>query len=262
MTWRERLLRFLRVPSAPHPPAGDENVRIFRASPRYFLYRVVQWCARNLAAAIGLLLALGFASNAAIVLPDRIPLHGRLFEWLGISYLTEGTILMLLGLIEAGAIIAFIAQAVGSLILLRLDFEQRWYLVSDRSLRTREGLVRLHEKTMTFANIQNLSIRQGPIQRLLGIADLQIRTAGGGGNTGDDIEGKSQDLHVAYCRGIGNAAEVREVIRERLQRHRDAGLGDPDDAAHAAHDPPLLTAARSLTEEARRLRLAFMSQDA
>jgi hypothetical protein len=34
----------------------------------------------------------------------------------------------------------FVVQAIGSFLLLRLDWEQRWYLISDRSLRVREGI--------------------------------------------------------------------------------------------------------------------------
>lgn len=253
MNWRERLLRWLRVPPAPSAPLGDEEVRIFRAAPNYFRYRVVQWLFSNVGGAIGLVLALRFADSLHHVIPDRIPLNGELMEWLGLGamILTESTVLAIVRMIELGAVGLFIVQALGRLVLVRLDFEQRWYLVSDRSLRTREGLLRLHEKTMTFANIQHLSIRQGPIQRLLGIADLQIRTAGGGGG-GEGEEATSHDMHIAYFRGIGNAAEVREIIRERLQRHRDAGLGDPDDARPEA---PLLLAARSLADESRALRL-------
>ena len=71
-----------------------------------------------------------------------------------------------------------IVQRLFALALVRLDFEKRWYLVTNRSLRVREGVVKLREMTITFANIQNISISQGPIQRLLGIADLRVDTAG------------------------------------------------------------------------------------
>ena len=44
-----------------------------------------------------------------------------------------------------------------ALALVRLDFEKRWYLVTDRSLRVREGVVNVREMTIMFANIQNIS---------------------------------------------------------------------------------------------------------
>ncbi len=168
MTLRSRLLRLLRVPAEPSAPAGDEDVQVFRASPNYFRYRLVGWFLRTLAATWGLVLALGLSARYGQYLPSRI------------GPFPESTLMMMIGAIELAALAGVIVQATMSLLLTRLDFEQRWYVVSDRSLRTREGLVRMHEKTMTFANIQHVSIRQGPLQRMLGIADLQIRTAGGG----------------------------------------------------------------------------------
>ena len=121
-----------------------------------------------------------------------------------------------------------------ALAILRLDFEKRWYVITDRSLRVREGVVSVSEMTVNFANVQNLSISQGPIQRILGIADLQVETAGGGGPRRE--EHATQNLHVAKFRGIDNAQEVREVIQARLRHLKDAGLGDPDDAAAAGSD--------------------------
>jgi uncharacterized membrane protein YdbT with pleckstrin-like domain len=254
MNVRKLLLGFLRVPHAPDAPAGDENVRIFRAAPNYFKYRVVQWFFTNLGGLIGLLTALYFAGGLHVLIPSTIPVDSNFFEFFGISpfAITERLILNLITFIEVCAIVVFIIQAIGGLLLLRLDFEQRWYLVSDRSLRTREGILRMHEKTMTFANVQNVSIKQGPIQRLLGIANVQIRTAGGGSGSGEEGVESSKDMHIAYLRGIADAVAVREVIRERLHQHRDAGLGDPDDT----HDvSPLVVAARNLASEARSLRL-------
>ncbi len=254
MTLRSRLLRLLRVPARPSAPAGDEDVQVFLAAPNYFRYRLVGWLLRTIAAAWGLVLALGISARYGHYLPSRI------------GPFPESTLVMIIGAIELAALVGVIVQATASLLLTRLDFEQRWYVVSDRSLRTREGLVRMHEKTMTFANIQHVSIRQGPLQRMLGIADLQIRTAGGGGggstNSSDATE-SGHDMHIAYLRGLGNASHVRDTIRERLRRHRDAGLGDPDDhglasiaVPESAAQVPLLDAARALATEARALRHA------
>ncbi|MGH7504174.1 MAG: PH domain-containing protein [Longimicrobiales bacterium] len=259
MTLRERLLHFLRVPPAPSAPAGDAKIRVFRAARNYFRYRLVGWLLKQTGAVVGLLVGVLFLRGAPAVLPPIIEI--------GAITLSEGTILTLLSLIEAAAIAGFIVQAAFSLALLRLDFEQRWYIVSDRSLRIREGLVRLHEKTMTFANIQQLTIRQGPLQRLLRIADLQVRTAGGGGSSGSEEGVPKQDLHVAYFRGVDNAEHIRDAIRERLRQQADAGLGDPDDIAH--HLTParlvpassgLLEAAVALRNEAKLLRVAHNSK--
>jgi uncharacterized membrane protein YdbT with pleckstrin-like domain len=180
---------------------------------------------------------------------------------------------------------AWFVQLVITYSILRIDYEQRWYVLTDRSLRVREGVLRLNEKTMTFANIQHLTVRQGPIQRLLGIADVEVRTAGGGGATPGAQPGGGRataSTHTAYFRGVDNAEEIRNVIRDRIRHHRDTGLGDPDDEAHAEAPGAvpgaipgaifdaapgihpagavLLEAARSLSAEARALRKAVAGE--
>jgi membrane protein YdbS with pleckstrin-like domain len=244
---RSELLAFMRVPPAPSAPVGDEDVRVFRAAPNFFRYKMARWAFGNVGAVIGLFVGIGFLR----ALPERA---------------MNSQLMTVLTVIETVAVILFVIQALWTLALLRLDYEQRWYIVSDRSLRIREGIVRMNEKTMTFANIQNISIEQGPLQRILGIADLQVRTAGGGSSGGGKHEHAhtlGNDLHVAYFRGVGDAERISETIRERLRRHVDAGLGDPDDAYTAlppgADGMDLLTAARALAEEARALRLAAVA---
>jgi uncharacterized membrane protein YdbT with pleckstrin-like domain len=222
MSVRTALLEFLRVPPAPSAPAGDEGVRVFRAAPNFFRYRLAQWILGHIGTLGGLVFGVIMLRQAHRVIPPEVTTGP--ITW------SESTILAILTAVEIFAIAGVAFQAVFSLALLRLDFEQRWYLVSDRSLRIREGLVRLNEKTMTFANIQQLGIRQGPIQRLLGIADIEVRTAGGGGGGHDESGQPRDDLHVGYFRGVADAEKIRDTIRERLRRHRDAGLGDPDDA--------------------------------
>lgn len=141
--------------------------------------------------------------------------------------------------------------------MVRLDYEYRWYMITDRSLRIREGLLEVREQTMTFTNIQNVSIRQGPVQRLFGISDVEVRSAGGGGKAQEEVgDGKSDNLHIGYFRGLENAAEVKDAILAHLRKVRSAGLGDAEESrpsvAAAAGDPA--EAARTLLAEARALR--------
>ena len=239
MSWRQHLLRFLRVPHAPSAPAGDADVAVFRAAPNYFYYRIIRWAATNVGALAGLLFGLSFVG--------RIPTGGFT------------SISRIFWVLEAFAIGTFVAQAAARLVLLRIDIDQRWYLVSDRSLRIREGIVTLKEKTMTFANIQNVRIEQGPVQRMLGIADVQVRTAGGGGKASNEQEhAGGKDMHIGYFRGVANASEIRDAVLERLRKQADSGLGDPDDVSE--HPDSLMDAARTLAVEAAALRTAAQTR--
>ncbi|MEX2583045.1 MAG: PH domain-containing protein [Gemmatimonadota bacterium] len=241
---RAVLLKILRVPGAPDPPSGSRQVRIFRAAPNYYRYRLSLW----LVAQIGALAGLVFGFLAITRVFADVEIVGA---WI-------------VQIVEIGAWAVFVAQLPFSYALLRLDFEMRWYLLSDRSLRIREGTVSLREKTMTYANVQQITVRQNPLQRFLGIADVQVRSAGGGGsepNKGGGHVGES--MHEAWFRGVDDPEEIRTAIRERVRQHRDAGLGDPDEAIRALPlaDGDLLSAARELREEARHLRstVAFLS---
>lgn len=165
---------------------------------------------------------------------------------------------------EFAAIAGFLLQLPFTYSLVRLEFEQHWYIVTDRSLRIRTGLWQLQETTMSFANLQQVEVHQGPLQRLLGLADLRVQSAGGGGDF-DAKHGAGHDsLHRGVFHCIENANDVRDLILERLRVFRAAGLGDPDEPMHAATPPPAaqpagdaLAAANELLAEARALRTAL-----
>jgi uncharacterized membrane protein YdbT with pleckstrin-like domain len=254
MSGRERLLALLRLPPPPTPPRGDEQVRVFRAAPNYFRYRVMVWLATQAGAGIGLIFGVLTVLGGA---PDVVPPAVAV----GPFTIPRGGLLVLIRMGEVVAVAAYLVQLVVTGILLRLDFEQRWYMVSDRSLRIREGLLKVEEKTMTFANVQQMAIRQNPVQRWLRIADLEVRSAGGG-KAGQDQQSRL-DQHVGYFRGLADPAQIRDAIRERMKRHADAGLGDPDDPADR-RDPSatpglaaLASAAALLRAEARALRVSL-----
>ncbi|HUR27252.1 MAG TPA: PH domain-containing protein [Planctomycetota bacterium] len=229
--------RVLRIPADPSPPTGDAaSARVFNAAPAYFKYRLVLWA-----------IATGFASIVFVLVVGGI----------NFSVAASGAdawVSILVALLSFAALVVFVLHALFTLAIVRLNYEKRWYVVTDRSLRVREGVVIVREMTITIANVQNLAVMQGPIQRALGIADLQVETAGGGSHGGNE---HGSNLHTAFFRGIDNAQEVKALIQERLRKLKDAGLGDHDDHhAPAAVASSFLDALRAVHAEAKALRAA------
>jgi membrane protein YdbS with pleckstrin-like domain len=248
---KSSLLWLLKVPPEPLDPMGDvRSLRVFRAARGYLLYISLGWVLSQLALLSGGVIALGAALAAA---PDSgvAPVLVVVLGWL--------------------ALVLFVAQAALTWFSLRLNYEMRWYKVTDRSLRIRSGVWSVHEMTMTFANVQNISIAQGPLERLFGISDVRVETAGGGGGgPHGKHEGLGTNLHVAVFRGVDRPEEIRDLILERLRRLRDAGLGDMDDGvpARGAHlpgagpasDAEMMTLLTAFRDEARALRLVAERQ--
>lgn len=247
---KSRLLPLLRIPPEPAAPAGAPgSLRTFRAAPNYYRLRLILWGFGQVAGFIGLVIALVVAHATLFAPAFR---HG--VEPVG----------LLLVFLEALGVLGFFLQIPFTYAAVRLDYELRWYLVTDRSLRIRSGIWTVEELTMTFANIQELTIHQGPLQRLLGIADLKVRSAGGGVAK---REGEiTRETHVAYFHGVADPAAIRDLILAHVRRLRDTGLGDPDSPAPAAPNPELppagapievLAAAREVLTEVRALRNAL-----
>ena len=237
-SFRQFIERLLRIPRDPGPPPGDEtSTRVFRAAPAYYQYLLLLWALKSLLA----LVIVSLSMIGPVVGAVATMRQGH----------QSGFLLILIPMVVFPLLIAI---SLFALALVRLDFEKRWYVVTDRSLRVREGIVVVREMTVTFANIQNIAISQGPIQRLLGLADLRVDTAGGGAVTQGRHPG--QNLHTAWLRGVNNADEVRQVIQERLRQFKDTGLGDHDDrpALPTTGATAVLAALRDLDREARSLR--------
>ncbi len=237
-SFRQFCERLLRIPPDPEPPPGDEaSTRLFRAAANYYKYLLCLWAIRIL-----------------ILLP----------EVLIVIVVPFALRSMLAAIIPITIFFIFALYALFSLAIVRLQFEKRWYLVTDRSLRVREGVTGVREMTVNFANIQNISVSQGPLQRILGISDLRVDTAGGGGATASHGHNISQNLHTAWFRGIENANQVRELIQDRLRHLKDSGLGDHEELRQPAAVPSsdFLSALRAVHAEASALRLAASNRRA
>ncbi|HZO53054.1 MAG TPA: PH domain-containing protein [Bryobacteraceae bacterium] len=226
---KEILLRLLRVPADPKPPEGTpESIRVFRAGRNYYRWRLVVWGT--------LQLPIGLALASTLLIPTlREP--------------PPELVMTMFRVMQAGAVGLFTLSLPITFFKQRLDYEMRWYIVTDRSLRVRSGIWSVQELTMTFANIQDIRVSAGPLQRLLGLADVKVTSAGGGG----DSEHLSTS-HMAEFSGVDCAEAIRDLVVERLRRYRDAGLGDPDDRHKTEAAGDAVAAARRVLEEARALR--------
>lgn len=302
-----RLARVPHEPEPPSGAPG--SIRVFRAGRNYYKLRVIRWAFTQVGAAAGIAFSfvmLNFLITevdeirstvvknaqrqqitaaaapapavAATVAENEPPPAAKkrskaqrqgkdgfvrmLARW-------PTWIIPLLHVFEYGAMLLFIAQIPFSFAAVRLEFEQHWYIVTDRSLRIRTGLLSVRESTMSFANLQQVEVNQGPLQRWLGLADVRVQSAGGGGGQ-TDHENLADSLHMGIFHSIENAEEVRDLILRRLRRFREAGLGEPDDqniqveteetlvARNESSSPSdVLTAAHELLEEARALRTTF-----
>ena len=222
------IVELLKIePTEPHPPAGHhphELLRIERADPSYLRLRIFFWK----------LYALLWS---ACIVAASVSL-----------YLVDTTLLWLV--VPLVIVAAF--KAATLYVVSRLDYEMRWYVITERSLLIREGVWNVREITLTFANAQNVRVTQGPVERLFGFSNVEVDTAGGGGKS----EEKGTSRHSAVLRGLANPAEVRDMILDLLRRHQSAGLGDPDDTTVAQSSSLNPTLLAGILEEATAMRRA------
>jgi membrane protein YdbS with pleckstrin-like domain len=232
------LLALFKAPDGPPrmPLGAHSNVTAMRASPRYLTYRLLS-------------LAIGAAILALV------------FVAIVVAALASNKLELLIGaavILLVPVPILFITYFV-----IRIDYELRYYVLTERSLRVREGAWVVEEKTLTYANVQNVRIEQGPLQRLFKISDVRVDTAGGG--TSGPGKHAASIGHGVVLAGIENAGEVRDSILGHLRsRAQDAGLGDPDDRrasraaalSSAALSGAQLAALREVAGAARAFRAA------
>lgn len=197
---RDTVLRLFRAPLGPPdaPGADHATVSVMRAAPRFLTYRLLGVGCLGLFAAFAALVsfAAGFAAP---------PL------WI----VTALSVLLLFPLV---ALQYFAA---------RVDYDLRYYVLTDRSVRVREGAWNVREKTITFANVQNVRVEQGPIERLLRFSNVRVDTAGGG-----MVQAGKHAVavpHGVLLAGIEDASALRDSILDHVRARTDGGLGDGDD---------------------------------
>lgn len=237
---RSRVLTLLRVPPAPHAPEGSpESILIFRAGKNFFYLQFVQWFIKILGVILGVIALYAFIWKYVHMGPvwvHYIVIAGEVAGLVGVAFASPFTFLAM-----------------------KWQYELRWYIVTDRSLRIRRGVWDVEELTMTFANIQEIRVQVGPVQRLLGLADVEVHSAGGGsvGTAGE------QRSHKALFEGVDNASTIRDLLVERLREYREMGLGEKPNRSEllsTGAQADILPGLKEVRDEAANLRNALQQQ--
>ena len=225
------ILKIDRDPPAP-PLGAHEVLTVERAAPGYLNYLRLRWGAQLVMAILGAVIVMFF-------------MRGQSSWW---------TLLELFGLftVVGGAFLNFL--------VISLDYELRWYVITDKSLLIREGIWNQREITLTFANVQNVAVTQGPLERVFGISDVVVSTAGGSAPV-EQQKGQSAIGHTGHLRGVKDPQRLRDQILLLLKQQTGAGLGDDVPAevartAPGAWSPSALAALREAAAEARLLTAA------
>jgi hypothetical protein len=285
---RNLLLFFMRVPPEPEAPFCEpSSIRVFRASRKLYWLRLAGWAATQTLALLGILFWLSIVlvtereskkAQAEMVATGRSSPELKAGQnrplsqgFKDVAARVPPMAFVILWIAKAIGISVYLSQLAITYIVVRLDYELRWYVVTDRSLRIRSGVWVVREATMSFANLQQVTLSQGPLQRLLGISDLRVASAGGGGKSDSHDSADTHSMHTGLLCGIDNALEVRDLILTRLRQFRETGLSDPEELANVSSfaqtksithsKPQALEAARDVLIEVRRLRTVIEGKE-
>jgi len=219
------LTRWFRVPQGPPmlPVAAGDSAESFRPSPNFLRYLKLWFWLALLPIDVAILI--GWIAVMAVA------------PWIGVA-------------LAPVALFLAVAPDVVVYVGLHLRFDTTWYVMTNRSLRLRRGVWVIQEVTITFENVQNVVVQQGPVQRFFGIANVSVETAGAGANP--HTRGL-QITNQGLIEGIGDPDRVRAIILARLRRSKTAGLGDeiesPDSVRLPFASPQHLRLLREIRDE-------------
>lgn len=207
------LWQALRVTLEPPVPIANAQLRqVLRPSHRAHQLHLLKWAFAQLSALVGVVVIV-FAIDFTQWLPNWLSfldVFARLgdfttyipapWRWVGILLTVGG----------------FLVQLPLSFFTLWAERHTTWYVITDQGVQLRHGLWTVHETSLRFANIQHVTLKQGPLQRLLGLADLVLNTAGGRPKDDDDEDekrkrqGELKDLDDASAQNL--LSEIRNQL--------------------------------------------------
>lgn len=202
-----RLARWIRAPLDPPttPPGTHEWERHFRPAEAFLRYLKAKYW-------------IGAAFAALILIPTVVLVTAGIATGVD-SPLAAWVLLTFFGVV---VLVPILLSMIAGYALVQMRYDTTWYVLTDRALRVRRGILTIREQTVTLDNVQNMKVRQGPIQRWLGIADLTVETAASGAAS----QSGTTIARGAVLEGVANPLELRQRIRDRMRQSRSQGIGD------------------------------------
>lgn len=119
---------------------------------------------------------------------------------------------------------------IAGVLLISLAFRWlRWlrfrYITGPDDVRIEQGLISRSARSIPYDRIQDISVEQRPIARLLGIAEVRFDTGGGSGD----------EASLAFV-ALAEAQRLRELVRAH---QLGVVAAEPDDAAEAVPSAPV-----------------------
>jgi membrane protein YdbS with pleckstrin-like domain len=99
----------------------------------------------------------------------------------------------------------FVGIMVYSLVITRLSFSKRGYLIRERDIAYQRGLIRYKLTSIPFNRIQHVELIQSLIAKRMGLATIKVYTAG---SSSDDLEIPGLPLGVA--------GQIREYLTGKI----------------------------------------------
>lgn len=128
---------------------------------------------------------------------------------------------------------SLLAGPVSPILLIILYFRYRTmeYRFDEHGVSKRYGILIRREVNLTYARIQDIHLGSGPIQRWLGLSDVQVQTASGSAGAELTIEGLLEheavrDFLYERMRGVreerNESVALLQEIRDELRATREA----------------------------------------
>ena len=94
-----------------------------------------------------------------------------------------------------------------------LDTRNREYRLEESSLIYKAGIFPRYETEIPYSSIKGVSIKQGPLQRLVGCADVRVTAPG----IQDRHIISSADLNSIALRSLKNYEEIGQHLRDKMK---------------------------------------------
>lgn len=142
---------------------------------------------------------------------------GAIRRWVGAAavpgvavLVNQGVSLRVLLFLVLGAVVLVVGSAVWGV----LSWRATTYSVAEGTFRLKRGVVQKSERSLPLERVQSVSTVQGIVQRVFGVVEVKVETAGGGGEPEISLPALSRP--------------AVETLREELTQRRTTDSPDPE----------------------------------